>query len=87
MHCSNGNQSAAVLLASGLCEACHAQAERRRVAIIQLARQQYEQEGQVEIDDAARLSEGNDNGCYVQAWVWIGYSGTRFDQEKGATTP
>jgi hypothetical protein len=36
----------------------------------------------VEIDDTDLLSEGNDNGCYVQAWVWCDFAGTRFDKEK-----
>jgi hypothetical protein len=44
--------------------------EKRRLAIIELAREQREEEGTIEIDDNAILSESTDNGCYVQAWVW-----------------
>jgi hypothetical protein len=40
--------------------------------LIELARQQYQQEGYVEIDDNAEVSEGKDQGVYVQAWVWVG---------------
>lgn len=28
-------------------------------------------EGQVEIDDRAPISRGEDPGAYVQAWVWV----------------
>jgi len=60
---------------------CPAQSrEERRLEIIELAREQREQEGAVEIDDNALLSEGNDNGCYVQAWVWVDFASTRFDK-------
>ena len=51
--------------------------------IIELAREQREIEGAVEIDDNALLSEGNDNGCYVAAWVWVDFARTKFDKEKG----
>ena len=67
----------------GISENCHPQAEERRCEIIELARKQREIEGAVEIDDNALLSEGNDNGCYVAAWVWVDYAGTNFDKEKG----
>ncbi len=40
-------------------------------------------EGLAEIDDNAQLSEGNDNGRYVAAWVWVGFGGTKYDKEKG----
>ena len=59
--------------------------EERRLEIIELAREQREQEGAVEIDDNALLSEGNDNGCYVQAWVWVDFAGTIFDKEAHET--
>ena len=49
------------------------------------ANDEPEQEGAVEIDDNALLSEGNDNGCYVQAWVWVNFAGTRFDKEEHET--
>ncbi len=42
--------------------------------MIAAARSQYESEGEIEIDDNAKLSraEGNpDNGAFVQAWVWV----------------
>ncbi len=82
MICSKCNQAFDSLLDDGRCEDCHAQADDRRLEIINLARQQRQVEGAVEIDDNAQLSEGNDNGCYVQAWVWVSFSGTPFDKEK-----
>jgi hypothetical protein len=83
MLCSKCNKSADTVNDGGLCEHCHAQAEDRRSDIIDLARAQREQEGLVEIDDNALLSEGNDNGCYVAAWVWVDFAGTKWDKEKG----
>jgi hypothetical protein len=56
--------------------------EKRQVAIIELARKQREAEGTIEIDDNAILSEGTDNGCYVQAWVWADFSDTPFDKDR-----
>ena len=83
MLCSKCNQAADELTDGGLGEDGHTPAEGRRFAIIELARQQHEQEGLVEIDDNAQLSEGAENGCYVQAWVWVDFTGTQFDKEKG----
>lgn len=85
MRCSKCHQTANSLLEGGFCANCHTPAEERRQAIIGLARSQYEEEGHTEIDDNAPLSEGDDNGCYVQAWVWVDFTGTRFDKEKGNT--
>ena len=28
-------------------------------------------DGEVEIDPGARVSEGDDPGAYVEAWVWV----------------
>ncbi len=42
--------------------------------MIAAARGQYQTEGEIEIDDNAKLSraEGNpDFGAFVQAWVWV----------------
>jgi hypothetical protein len=83
MLCSKCNQSADALTDGGLCENCHTQAEERRCEITELAREQREIEGAVEIDDNALLSEGNDNGCYVAAWVWVDFARTKFDKHKG----
>ena len=83
MLCSKCNQPSDALMDSGICENCHTQAEERRCEVIELAREQREIEGAVEIDDNALLSEGNDNGCYVAAWVWVDFARTNFDKDKG----
>lgn len=56
--------------------------ERRRQKIVAKAQQAYHREGEVEVDDGAELSEGEDNGTYVQAWVWVSFAGTEFDKEN-----
>ncbi len=81
MLCSKCNQSAEVLTDGGLCVDCRIESEERRFEIIELAREQRQEEGLVEIDDDARLSEGNDNGCYVAAWVWVDFADTKFDKQ------
>jgi len=81
MLCSNCNQDAEVLADDGRCVDCRIESEERRFEIIELAREQRQEEGFVEIDDDARLSEGNDNGCYVGAWVWVNFADTKFDKE------
>lgn len=50
--------------------------------IIEMARNEHQDDGEVEIDDDAKLSEGSDNGTYVQAWVWVSFAGTKFDKEQ-----
>lgn len=54
----------------------------RRALILRMARAAHAREGEIEIDDNAKLSEGNDNGTYVQAWVWVSFSGTPLDKDK-----
>lgn len=54
----------------------------RNQRIKQLAREQHQSDGECEIDDNALISEGDDNGTYVQAWVWVDFSGTDLDKEK-----
>ena len=69
---------------SGEPEARHA-AELRRLAIAKLAREEHQVDGEVEIDvDYAKVSEAEpneDNGAYVQAWVWVSFADTPFDLE------
>src|SRR5216683_1269124 len=58
MLCSACNQSAEGLTDCGLCPDCHLEAQERRSEIIRLAREQHQDEGAVEIDDNALVSEG-----------------------------
>ena len=82
MLCSECHQPAEALTDGEVCVDCHIESEDRRFEIIELAREQRQQEGFVEIDDEAKLSEGNDNGCYVAAWVWVDFAGTKFNKQK-----
>lgn len=52
-------------------------------AILKLARQDHRIGDELEIDDDAKVSLGSDNGCFVQAWMWVDFSGTPFDKEPG----
>jgi len=53
----------------------------RNSSIIALARDEYHREGECEIDDNAVVSEGDDNGAYVSAWVWVSFIDTEFDKD------
>lgn len=39
--------------------------------MVDKAREQYGDEGRIEIDEGATCSRGSDPGLYVQAWVWV----------------
>lgn len=40
--------------------------------LIEAARAIFEREGEIEIDDNAKISRARgENGAYVQAWVWV----------------
>jgi len=56
--------------------------DERTCKIIQMAQDAHDKEGTCEVDDEAILSEGDDNGSYVQAWVWVSFKGTELDKEK-----
>jgi len=73
MSCSKCNQSFDSLTDEGLCADCYAEADDRRLEIVEPARNEHQKDGEVEIDDNAQFSEGNDNGCYVAAWVWVSF--------------
>lgn len=47
----------------------------RQKTIRNLARKQHAIVGQLEIDPDAIVSEGDDNGAYVAAWVWVNFHG------------
>lgn len=63
----------------------------RNEKIIELARELYYEEGAIEIDAVtdktpdqvleSMISEGADNGAYVQAWVWVDFDGTTLNKE------
>lgn len=49
---------------------------------IRAARNEYEREGEIEIDSNAVVSRGDDPGAYVQAWVWVSHEDVRAHQSK-----
>jgi hypothetical protein len=53
----------------------------REEYIRDLAKQQHHHDGECEIDHNAVISEGDDNGAYVQAWVWVEFAGSQLDKE------
>lgn len=55
--------------------------ENRRAIVLKLAQNLHEDEGGLEFDEDAVVSEGDDNGAYVQAWKWIDFSETHLDKE------
>ena len=56
--------------------------KQRQEKIVSMADERYYAEGRIEIDPGATVSEGEDNGAYVQAWVWVDFSGTSLDKGK-----
>lgn len=54
----------------------------RRKKIIELARRSDKlRDGELELDDNAKISEGDDNGAYVQVWMWVPFDGTELDKD------
>lgn len=38
---------------------------------VELAKQRWHRDGEIEIDDGAVVSRGDEDGAYVAAWVWV----------------
>jgi hypothetical protein len=55
----------------------------RRKAIMKLA-EGFEREGELELDDNAKISEGDDNGAYVQMWRWVEFDNTELCKGEGS---
>ncbi|SRR6266576_5933955 len=52
----------------------------RAARILALANEQHAEDGKIEFDQGAEISEGNDNGAYVGAWVWVDFADTDLDK-------
>lgn len=53
----------------------------RRNKIMGLASQNPNlRDGELELDSDARISEGDDNGAYIQVWMWVPFEGTELDK-------
>lgn len=50
--------------------------------ILELAREQWHKDGEIEIDDDSEgnTSEGDQNGAYARAWLWVSFAGTDLDK-------
>lgn len=48
----------------------------------QAARRRYARDGEIEIDENAKVSRGSDPGAYVQAWVWVPDDEAEADDEE-----
>lgn len=46
------------------------------------ARDNFEVVGDLEFATPSKVSRGNDNGAYVQAWKWFSFEGTKWDKNK-----
>ena len=73
----------ALLYANGLtfgdCVAAFREDTPRNKIIEDLA-DSLTRDGEVEIDKPIITSEGDDNGTYVMAWVWVDFAGTELDK-------
>ena len=49
---------------------------------MEMARESLAREGAIEFDDDAVVSEGSDNGAYVEGWIWLSFEGTPLNKEK-----
>jgi hypothetical protein len=55
--------------------------KERLESIRALAMESFHVEGECEVDDNAVVSEGEDNGAYVQVWAWVSFDGTALDKD------
>ncbi len=53
-----------------------------RQRILEHARATLAREGELEFDDDAVASEGDDNGAYLQAWAWVDFAGANLDKHQ-----
>ncbi|MGH8156573.1 MAG: hypothetical protein ACREPQ_00505 [Rhodanobacter sp.] len=37
-------------------------------------------DGEIEVDESAIVSEGDDNGAYVSAWLWVSFEDSALDK-------
>lgn len=42
-----------------------------RQKYVRAARDKHHRDGEIEVDEDACISKGDDPGAYVQAWVWV----------------
>jgi len=62
------------------------QSEVRRLEIVRLAQEQWREKADpsdlgFDGPDLVKVAEGDSNGAFVQAWVWVSFEGTPLDKE------
>lgn len=57
------------------------QEKDRERKIADLAYELFHEDGDLEFDDTAQVSEGEDNGAYVSCWKWVSFDGTEFEKK------
>jgi len=57
--------------------------KEHRLWYIAQAREQYQKEGLIEVDDNATVSMGAEEGAYVQAWVFVYDRSDETEEEPG----
>jgi hypothetical protein len=73
------------LLQQTVCQRLAAGIRHRDIAT--LAVQQHEHDGLIEIAPGPTVSEGDENGAFVSAWVWVDFSGTTLDKDPDSSPP
>ena len=53
--------------------------QERKQCIVALAQERYGSD-EIEVDDDAEVHEGDENGAFVQAWVWVPFYDTELDK-------
>lgn len=54
----------------------------RKERIFELARNNpMLRDGELELDENAKISEGDDNGAYIQTWMWVSFDDTDLDKD------
>jgi hypothetical protein len=59
--------------------------KEHRLWYITQAREQYQCDGEIEVDDNATVSMGAEHGAYVAAWVWV--EDAQPEEDDDATVP
>ena len=54
--------------------------EEALAKVVKLAREQCASDPDIVFDSDAKVSEGEDNGAFVSAWVWVSFVDTSLDK-------
>lgn len=54
--------------------------------VIAMVRDEYMEDGLIDIDDDAVISRGDEPGAYVMAWVWVDFRSNVDDEQEAIDT-